>query len=363
MRAPDGCRRFILHASISAILIVLTLFLCEQIYRVYLYGDVAFSYTRMNSIHPMGAGGLVRASSDPEIVYELNPGLNAWFKGVPFRTNTRGLRDKEYPIDKSRDTFRVAVVGDSMTMPAGVRIEDAFHSRIEERTDRQEWINFAVGGYTLRQYRAVVTHRLPVWNPDLVLVCFCRMNDHIVPPDHIFRKPYIPKPVTRTFYDLVLVDAIKRFYKNRRKRRKFPIEPAANDGVNTASDGVIPVGKGIDRKVIRQSVFSDRQRAYIAEMFSGIAQYSRMSGVPVVIVFIDLSYDEAFTMSLHRLAAAHDMGFVNLSEPFKGKNCRDYRIFKNDPHPDAEAHRIFADTLYDSLIYMDYLPRPMPAAR
>ena len=44
----------------------------------------------------------------------------------------QGLRDQEYDLQKTKNTFRVVVVGDSYTMPAGVSIEDAYHTLLEE---------------------------------------------------------------------------------------------------------------------------------------------------------------------------------------------------------------------------------------
>ncbi|MFH1799245.1 MAG: hypothetical protein ABH891_00160 [Candidatus Omnitrophota bacterium] len=80
----------------------------------------------MDTVHDISRSGLFQAG-DSGINRELKPNLNRYFKMARFRTNSAGLRDKEYPIRKAPGTFRVAVLGDSFTMPAGVEIEDAFH--------------------------------------------------------------------------------------------------------------------------------------------------------------------------------------------------------------------------------------------
>jgi len=330
--------------------IIVAFILSEQAYRVYLYGSAAFSYTRMNSIHPMGTAGLVRASEDPEIIYELKPGLDKWFKGVEFRTNSIGLRDREYSREKPRNMFRVAVVGDSFTMPAGVRIENAFHSLIEAENAGQEWINFGVGGYTLRQYRAVVTHRLAAWNPDLILICFCRMNDHITPPEEIFHEPYQPKPVSRMFFESALLAKLKQVRDRINKRSNRLKSSPVNTGEGEPSGVVVPDGNGIDNWVIRQSVFSTKQESYMADMFSDISTFSHETGIPVVVACMSMTPDPAYRGSLKRLVIARDLGFVDLTQLFPPNDYRKYWVFRNDPHPNAAAHRIFADALAEELV-------------
>ena len=101
--------------------------------RVYQYGFDSLSPPIMDSIRNLGTSGLIQPSDDPEILYELKPNITAYFKKTKILTNSQGLRDKDYKIQKSSNTFRIAVIGDSLTMPAGVSIEDAYHSVLEKR--------------------------------------------------------------------------------------------------------------------------------------------------------------------------------------------------------------------------------------
>ena len=63
--------------------------------------------------------------------------------------------------------LRVALVGSSFSMPAGVSLEDAWHQQVAHDLDaaeparRHEVVNFAVGGYNGRQLLAVLRDKVP----------------------------------------------------------------------------------------------------------------------------------------------------------------------------------------------------------
>ena len=129
-----------------------SLLVLEQTYRAYLFGGASFSIDRMNSIHGLGISGLIKPSNNSEIIYELKPNLDTYFKLTKFNTNSNGLRDIDYSLSKSGGVYRVALIGDSFTMPAGVKIEESFHSILEEKLNKEQrdvtyqFINFGVGG-------------------------------------------------------------------------------------------------------------------------------------------------------------------------------------------------------------------------
>lgn len=206
---------FLKGTAATAAIILISFLLLEQSFRLYCFGFKSFSITMMNSIHGIGVSGLVQASPYPEIIYELKPDLNAYSQLKKLTTNHQGLRDKEYAITKPENTFRVAVIGDSVTMPAGVAIEDAFHSLLEDRYNheshgtRYEFINFGVAGYDPRQYLATLKHRALAYEPDLVLVCLCGYLDNDFHPERHFHQPYVPLPEEHSFFKSLVMEFLK----------------------------------------------------------------------------------------------------------------------------------------------------------
>jgi hypothetical protein len=55
--------------------------------------------------------------------------------GVHWRTSGQGMRDRWYATEKSAETFRIALVGDSIGAGWGVNIEDRFESILEQLWD------------------------------------------------------------------------------------------------------------------------------------------------------------------------------------------------------------------------------------
>ena len=109
----------------------------------------------------------------------LAPGYSGWFAGVPVRINRLGLRDdREYDLAKRPNTFRILVLGDSVTFGHGSAGEHTYPALLERRlnawrpdVDWQVW-NAAVPGYNTAQELAHLLEVGPSFHPDLVIVGF-----------------------------------------------------------------------------------------------------------------------------------------------------------------------------------------------
>ena len=117
--------------------------------------------------------------SDPLRIQRLAPGYAGWFAGVPVKINQLGFRDdREYRLDKSPATFRILVLGDSVTFGHGSVYEHSYPYLLEQRlkawrsdVDWQVW-NAAVPGYNTSQELAHLLDVGPGFAPDLVVVGF-----------------------------------------------------------------------------------------------------------------------------------------------------------------------------------------------
>ena len=319
-------------------LLVLTLatvfgfILLEAAYRFYLFGWDAFSIEKVNSVNALGLSGLLQSSSNPDLVFELTPNVDTYFKLVPFQTNSHGLRDKEYSLDKPDGVFRVAVLGDSFTLPSGVAIEDAFHSLLEDRLNsgnesvRYEFINFAVGAYTLQQYLSAIRDKAMEYDPDLILIGFCAGNDHKVFLPDRFPERYRPKGRTYPFYGSFVMNAIAL------KLLESQVEE-------------------------ERGHLTDRQARYLEQVFGELAALSKAENIPVVLVY--LSNQEENYKPIEELALANGIEhFLDASSAFRGTDLSDYRILPIDNHPNTKAHQIFADRIYEYLVREDLLRLP-----
>ena len=93
-------------------------------------GDGGNRHASRNDAPPEWAELPVSRTADLRSV-ELVPGFEGRFKGAPFRTNRWGMRDREYTREKPPGTFRIAVLGSSVTMGSGVGDGETFESLAE----------------------------------------------------------------------------------------------------------------------------------------------------------------------------------------------------------------------------------------
>jgi lysophospholipase L1-like esterase len=97
----------------------------------------------------------------------------------PVSINSYGLRDREVG-DPEPGTFRILVLGDSVTFGHGVAIDDAFvrqlEARLAGRDRRIEVLNAGIPGWSTRQQRIFYERHSAGLAPDLVLVGFV-LND------------------------------------------------------------------------------------------------------------------------------------------------------------------------------------------
>ena len=109
----------------------------------------------------------------------LAANYSGWFAGVPVHVNRLELRDpRDYALEKGPHTFRILVLGDSVTFGHGSVYEHTYPYLVEQQlktwrsdVDWQVW-NAAVPGYNTSQELAQLLEVGPRFRPDLVVVGF-----------------------------------------------------------------------------------------------------------------------------------------------------------------------------------------------
>ena len=122
----------------------------------------------------------IRPSSNPARVYELTPGAECRLFGCDVSINSHGLRDREFPIEKTPGVTRILALGDSITFGNELRVEETWSKRLEakltERGVQAEILNLGVGGYDTAQEIAFLEETGLAFRPDYVVLAFC-VND------------------------------------------------------------------------------------------------------------------------------------------------------------------------------------------
>ena len=117
--------------------------------------------------------------SDAVLGQRLAANYDGWFAGVPARINSLGFRDnREYALAKAPGTFRILVLGDSVTFGHGAVYETTYPYLLEQqlrgwRPDvKWEVWNLGVPGYNTAQELAYLKLVEQRYAPDLVVVGF-----------------------------------------------------------------------------------------------------------------------------------------------------------------------------------------------
>lgn len=173
-----------------------------------LLGTVALALALLGAaelvLRATGFNSLQWYRPDRELGWVLRPGLSGWFSGEGrafVRINSAGQRDREHPVDKPGDVYRIAVLGDAYSEAMQVALEDSYWAQLPGRLEacafrpgkRIEVLNFGVRDYGTAQAYLVLQKVALRYRPDLVLLQYSHGNDlrdNLYALDPVRGRPY-----------------------------------------------------------------------------------------------------------------------------------------------------------------------------
>jgi len=140
--------------------------------------------------------------------------------GIPYTRNSLGMRDKEFPLKKTTNEYRILCVGDSTTFGLSERLEDTWPKQLEQRLKDINSDVFvinagAVGRHphmNLELYRK----RFNEIDIDMYIYGFF-LNDVVIKTDQLDQEKYVQKARSNwwqkfKFHTMLLRCSINRFY-------------------------------------------------------------------------------------------------------------------------------------------------------
>jgi lysophospholipase L1-like esterase len=262
--------------------------------------------------------------------HEHAPNRNAVLMGVPVRTNSLGLRDREFPSGKRDGVRRVLVLGDSMTLGWGTREAETYPKVLEQLLNRDatpyEVINSGVGNYNSSQEVAYFRERGRLLQPDEVILGFY-IND---------AEP-TPSPnenvLARHSYLYVLAsggwEALMR-----------------NLGAKPTLDAYYA------------GLYDERNPGWRAtrEALVALSRLCRTEGVPLRVVIIPELHEpnEHYPfLRVHALVKGvleHEgVPVLDVLDAFAGVDPQSVWVSPGDAHPNARGHAIIANAIYQAM--------------
>ncbi len=278
------------------------------------------------------------ASSDPELALEHLPNQQAFLMGVEVSTNSFGLRNDETILKKPTNTYRILVIGDSMTMGWGVRQEKTYPAQLEELLNAEppdvfrnsvkfEVLNLGVGNYNTVQEIVYLRKVGLQFEPDIIILGYF-IND--AEPTPLVREGFLIE--NSYLYAFIL--------------SRFRGLPIGNDALTDYQD-------------YYSHLYLPDQQGWKATKNSLIqfAEIGLESGIPIAIVIIpelhDLSDTYPFSNIHDELASiANDekIPIVDLLPIFSGYTPEeDLWVSPNDAHLNEIGQSLAAHGIYDAL--------------
>lgn len=265
----------------------------------------------------------VRERSDM-LLQELIPGLNGFYKGAALSTNRWGMRDRDYTLEKPAGTFRIALLGGSIPVGAGVADGRTFEALVEEELNRSpegvsyEILNFAVPNSAPHQMSVVARTQAMRFQPDAVFYVA-----HLNEARRVTARLWGAVRGRRTIGDPVILDAIRR-------------------------SGVRP-----DMTVDEfQSVLAPYAGPLLRHSYEGMVEAARDGGAVPVWVFVPRVKGENDPHEVRREAElARRVGFrvLSLADVYDGYASSDLWIAPWDDHPNELGHRLIARALLEEI--------------
>jgi lysophospholipase L1-like esterase len=294
----------------------------------------------------------------------LRPGFKGDDAGSYVEINSRGMRDREYELQKTPGTTRILALGDSWTFGVGMAPEQTWPKRLEALlggAERVEVMNSGVSGYETYN-EAIYYEELKVFEHDLVLVGLYPVND-------------VHDKQTRYERDKMLYDIspllletyrfpkrhlyVSHLYDNWRRARKLSrdadyyakLQGESGGEATEASDG-FGVAPGEENWT---ALYTEEFSGWVTmrESLLAIGAIARQRGVPgAVILFPDLRHLERYRSYSHPhiepmiRAATSQAGLqlIDLVDDFTPYIGREVEIsgMLGGTHPNARGYDLIA---------------------
>ncbi len=341
---------------------LLTLALCELAVRAFNLGP---------ELAPVSVG-IFRLSPNPVLKYDLQPGSHE--DGIEI--NADGMRDREFPLDKPPGTFRIAVIGDSITFGYRVGAEQTY-PKVLERLLRDylpdatpfEVLNFGVAGYSVPEIVESLRVKVLRYDPDLVVYGYCLNDPEIYNPFARLLRARLEHP-QRGYLDR-LADGRLRLYALARYVLDASRQPEATEfdenAIWDADPGYRAIHSGAQRYETYIARLHDSGPGWEAVRtgLDDLAAVSRARGIPIAVaVFPLMQRSEPYALepvhaTLERAIEERGLLALDLTDVFVAASAdpRWKNSFVRDRvHPWSTGHGIAALAILYWLLDHELVP-------
>jgi hypothetical protein len=303
----------------------------EQGYYEQLLEDPTRSNPFQRRIYMQGKPGSEQITIPDNTILQrrLRPNTTLAQNGYTITINRWGMRDKDYALEKTPRTFRIALLGGSYEMGTGVGDGQNYESLLEEMLNNSdstlkayqhiEILNFAVPGYHALQHAWQAKHEIWCFQPDMVIYV-AHSED--------------PRRLNGFFASLVSNGVPLHYH--------FLEEIKEQSGAAQTQS----------RDEIRNRLLPYND-TLLGWAYSEMAMQCIFHNTPIVWLYLPATADEVNTAERNRMQQqAKNLGFITvvLENPYGNTPREALQIGNGDTHPNAKGHELIAKAVYAKII-------------
>jgi len=275
-------------------------------------------------------------SRDDLLDLELIPGWKGTLVGSPLTINSYGMRNPPTSKAKPPKTYRIAVVGSSITMGYGVKDDEAFARLLEAKFNEAippggphvEVLNFGIGQYYALHVAASLRTKVFDFQPDAVYF-IAHQGEFYGPPRHVSAHWEKGHHLLYPCLDQIIKEA----------------------GITRdSSQGTVDV------------LLQQRAAELTTCIYRGITQDCRQRGILPVWIFIPIPAVFELTVDEQPIVkAAVDAGFevIDLRNWSKGTNPDSIKLARGEHHLNASGHQLLAEKIWEAIRENSLLSAPL----
>jgi lysophospholipase L1-like esterase len=275
--------------------------------------------------------------------YTLNPNATLKKGNVTYTVNKDGYRDEIYTLAKPKNTFRIIVLGDSITFGSLVQENDRYTEVLESALNEYstglnyEVINFGVSGYSPTNEVAFLEEIGLDYEPDLIIIGYA-LNDAV-------SRDNVEGEFSDCRLNLLNIPVPCKF-------KKILSSSVLLQNLRTI------LSNDENQKDIYIQYHEDEQRwDYVMEQYSLLQSHARSEKIPVVVAIFPIlsDLDDYQWIEVHNKIEQDfsGLGFfvVDILDSYVTYNSTSLRATETDPwHPNALGHDRAAHAIYTKLI-------------
>jgi lysophospholipase L1-like esterase len=273
--------------------------------------------------------------NDPKIVFQHRPNFKAHLMGTFVSINRFGLRDDDTSLEKPHNVYRIITLGDSLTMGWGVHQDQIYPAGLEQILNaappkifphdlRYEVLNLGIGNYNTVQEVSLLRKLGLQFKPDLIILGYF-INDAEPMPN-----PQSGFLIQSSYLYAFLASRIKLLTAENLEflnyyRSLYQEDQAGWNAAKSAMMELVNIGKENNIPValfIIPELHNLSDSYPFADIHKKIASYGEQIGLPVIDLFPE---------------------FKNFHPE------EDLWVSPKDAHPNAQAHRVIAQGMYNAL--------------